>query len=45
MRQDDLWAGIEIKLEITEYHLEQMRRSLDRPQPTQLSVAMDDGLV
>jgi hypothetical protein len=39
--REKLWGGVGIKLEIAEYHLEQMRRSLDRPQPTQLSVAME----
>jgi hypothetical protein len=37
---EKLWAGVEIKLQHAEFHLEKMSRSLEPPERTQLNVAL-----
>jgi hypothetical protein len=33
---EKLWAGVELKLQYAEFHLQMMGRSLDLPKPTAL---------
>jgi hypothetical protein len=38
---EELWAGVELKLQNAEFHLQQMARSLDPPEPTAMNVALE----
>jgi hypothetical protein len=38
---EDLWAGVELKLQYAEFHLQQMSRSLQPPERTHMNVALE----
>src|SRR5262249_19338481 len=39
LMHEELWAGVELKFQHAEFHLERMSRSLDPPEPTATNVA------
>jgi hypothetical protein len=38
---EELWAGVELKLQYAEFHLQQMSRSLEPPERTHMNVALE----
>src|SRR5262245_6529039 len=41
MRAEELWAGVQLKLNHAEFHLEKMGKALDPPERTHMNVALE----
>jgi len=38
---EEMWAGVELKVQNAEFHLQRMEQSLNLPEPTALYVALE----